>query len=90
MANKDAILVGGPSNEDLVAADGAGLVEIELDGSIHRYIRTTKRRECDGAALTVYNYDGEVAPGGGESGSENAQARVASPTASGRATELPE
>ncbi|MBF9132616.1 hypothetical protein I0C86_27220 [Plantactinospora sp. S1510] len=67
----------------------AGLIEIELDGLIHRYIRTTATRNREGTTLTVYNYDGEVAPGGGESGSENAAARVASPLATRRSSELP-
>ena len=89
MTRRDAILVGGPSNDTLVTAGDAGLVELEINGLIHRYIRTRQQRHHDGDALVVYNYDGEVSPGGSESGSENAGARVASPLASGRATELP-
>jgi hypothetical protein len=85
----DAILVDGPRDETFVSAGGAGLIEVELDGLIHRYIRTTATRDREGETLTVYNYDGEVAPGGGQSGSENADARVASPLAAGQATELP-
>ncbi|MGW4465056.1 hypothetical protein [Micromonospora sp. NPDC004704] len=64
-------------------------MEVQIDGLIHRYIRTTQQRQRDSATLTVYNYDGVVAPNGGESGSENASDRVASPLASGLATELP-
>ncbi|MFC6021346.1 hypothetical protein ACFP2T_34875 [Plantactinospora solaniradicis] len=85
----DAILVGGPQDETLVASGDAGLLEAELDGLIHRYIRTTATRDREGKTFTVYNYDGEVSPGGGESGSEDAAARVASPLAAGQATGLP-
>ncbi|MDW5322410.1 hypothetical protein [Plantactinospora sp. KLBMP9567] len=85
----DAILIGGPHGESLVAAGDSGLVELELDGLIHRYIRTTATREVGGGTYRVYNYDGEVAADGGSSGSENARDRVASPLAAGQATELP-
>jgi hypothetical protein len=77
----DAILVGGPYDGSPYAADDAGLVELEDDKTIHRYIHTTAHREVNGAELRVYNYDGEVAPHGGRSGVENAEARVASPLA---------
>lgn len=85
----DAILVDGPRDGTFVSAGDAGLIEVEIDGLIHRYIRTTATRNREGEALTVYNYDGEVAPDGGQSGSENAAARVASPLAAGQARELP-
>ncbi|GAB3976987.1 hypothetical protein V1634_27145 [Plantactinospora veratri] len=84
----DSILIGGPRDESLVAAGDAGLIELEIDGLIHRYIRTTATREVGDGTYRVYNYDGEVAPDGGSSGSENARDRVASPLAAGQATEL--
>lgn len=85
----DAILIGGPRDQTPVAAGDAGLVELETDGLVHRYIRTHQRREQDGRSLTVYNYDGEVAIGGGEPGAESSAERVASPLAAGRAQPLP-
>lgn len=87
--DNDAILIGGPRDQVPVAVGDAGLVEVEIDGLIHRYIRTHQRREHSGATLTVYNYDGEVAPGGGEPGSESSAERVASPLAAGQADALP-
>ncbi|MFE2618376.1 hypothetical protein ACFXA2_32715 [Micromonospora chalcea] len=75
--NTKAYLVGGPRDGSTQDADGKALVEIEIDGMIHRYIRTTKVHD-DGV---VYNYDGMVAPGGGEPGVEDPAARVASPKA---------
>ena len=82
-------MTGGPSDDTVVTAGDTGLVELEINGLIHRYIRTTQQRERDGATLTVYNYDGEVAPGGGESGSESGPDRLASPMARGQAADLP-
>ncbi|TDC83208.1 hypothetical protein E1193_09365 [Micromonospora sp. KC606] len=75
--NTMAYLVGGPCDGSSREADHA-LLEVELNGMIHRYVRTTKQHGDDG---TVYNYDGMVAPGGGEPGVENPAARVASPKA---------
>jgi hypothetical protein len=76
--NTKAYLVGGPRDGSSQDVDGSALLEIEIDGMIHRYIRTTKRH---GEDSTVYNYDGMVAPGGGEPGVEDPGARVASPKA---------
>jgi len=78
----DAVLVGGPRDRTTLTAGDTALVELEIDGLIHRYIRTTKQRD---GGLRVYNYDGEVAPGGAEFGTENSAARVASPLSSGQA-----
>ena len=76
--NTKAYLVGGPRDGSSQDTDGKALVVIEIDGMIHRYIRTTKQHGDDGV---VYNYDGMVAPGGGEPGVEDPAARVASPKA---------
>ncbi|MFC7546615.1 hypothetical protein [Plantactinospora sp. GCM10030261] len=87
MANDEVILLGGPRDGSSAAASGQGLLEIEIDGMIHRYIPTTQEREHDGRRLPVYNYDGMVAPDGGQPGVENPENRVASPLAeSGEAT----
>lgn len=67
---QDAILVGGPRDDTLFTADDAGLVELEIDGLVHRYIRTTQQRDRDGRARLVYNYDGVVDPSGAQSGVE--------------------
>ncbi|MEU8298029.1 hypothetical protein AB0C04_12170 [Micromonospora sp. NPDC048909] len=76
--NNTAHLVGGPRDGSTHDAGGAALVELEIDGMFHRYIRTTKQH---GEGGTVYNYDGVVAPDGGEPGVEDPAARVASPRA---------
>ena len=41
-------------------APDAALVQLQIDGLSHRYIRTTATREIDGRRLLVYNYDGEI------------------------------
>lgn len=68
----NAILIGGPSDQTPFTADEVALVELEIDGLVHRYARTHKQRQWQGRALTVYNYDGEVDPnargGGGPAG----------------------
>jgi hypothetical protein len=69
-ADTDAILVGGPRDGTIFAGQDAALVELEIDGLVHRYIRTTQRRDRDGRRLLVYNYDGELDPRGAQSGAE--------------------
>jgi hypothetical protein len=66
----DAVLVGGPRDQTLFSADDAALLELEIDGMIHRYIRTTQQRDQDGRSMAVYTYDGEVNPAGAQSGVE--------------------
>jgi hypothetical protein len=66
----DAVLVGGPRDQTPFAARDAGLVELEIDGLVHRYIRTTSHRPGNGRDLRVYNYDGEIDPTGAQSGAE--------------------
>src|SRR3954462_850539 len=68
-AIKDAILVGGPRDGTTVEAESA-VVELEIDGFIHRYVVTTKERENDGRAYKVYNYAGEIDPDGAQPGAE--------------------
>lgn len=76
--NTTAHLVGGPRDGSTHDAGDSALLELKIDGMIHRYVRTTKRHDDGG---TLYNYDGMVAPGGGEPGVEDPAARVASPRA---------
>jgi hypothetical protein len=66
----DALLIGGPRDETLFDADDAALVELEIDGLIHRYIRTHREREWEGRTATVYTYDGVVDPEGAQPGVE--------------------
>ncbi|MFC8302003.1 hypothetical protein [Micromonospora orduensis] len=75
-----AHLIGGPRDGSTLDVGGDALVEVEIDGMMHRYIKTTKQHD-DGGPL--YNYDGMVAPDGGEPGVEDPAARVASPRAEG-------
>jgi hypothetical protein len=56
----DAIMLGGPRDGEVFAAEDTALVELEIDGLTHRYIRTTATRENGGRELVVYNYDGAV------------------------------
>ncbi len=58
----DAILIGGPRDGTPFHASSAGLVTLEVDGLVQRYIQTTATREVNGRELLVYNYDGEVRP----------------------------
>jgi hypothetical protein len=66
----DAVLVGGPRDQTPYPASDAALVELEIDGLIHRYIRTTQERDHGGRSVAVYAYDGEVDPNGAQSGVE--------------------
>lgn len=66
----DAILVGGPRDGSPFTAGDAALLELEIDGFVHRYIRTTVSQEHEGREVPVYNYDGEIDPTGAESGAE--------------------
>jgi hypothetical protein len=66
----DAIFGGGPRDGSLLTSDDEALVEVEIDGLIHRYVVTTKQRERDGVAYTVYNYDGVIDPTGAMPGAE--------------------
>ncbi len=66
----NAILVGGPRDGTLFSAQEAAVIELEIDGLVQRYIRTTQHRERDGGSYVVYNFDGEVDPSGAQSGAE--------------------
>jgi hypothetical protein len=67
---QDAIFVGGPRDGTVFHSNQVPLVELEINGMIHRYIRTTRHRDRDGRSYLVYNYDGEVDPTGARSGAE--------------------
>lgn len=64
--SENAILVGGPRDRTRFVAEDAALVELEIDGLVHRYIRTTQSRD----GLTLFAYDGAVDPGGALPGVE--------------------
>jgi hypothetical protein len=76
----DVVLVGGPRDGDTVEAGGAGLLELDVSGMVHRYIPTKQTRPMGDAELQVYNYDGMLNPAGAEDGVESA-GRRASPVA---------
>jgi uncharacterized protein YqjF (DUF2071 family) len=80
LPDHDAMLQGGPLDGTSTSAGDSGLVELEVDGIVHRYIRTTQRGGSDGR-LTTYAYDGAVDPSGAEDGAEHAGERMASPLA---------
>jgi len=65
-APHDAVYIGGPRDGTLFRSDQVPLVEVEIDGLLHRYIRTTKQRD----SYLVYNYDGEIDPEGAQPGVE--------------------
>jgi hypothetical protein len=67
---EDAVLVGGPRDGERFTAPDAALMQLEIDGLVHRYIRTKATRDIDGQSLLVYNYDGEIDPTGAQSGVE--------------------
>lgn len=75
------MLAGGPRDGEVMEVGDAGLLEVEVDGMVHRYIPTRQTRPSGGADLPVYNYDGMVNPAGAEDGVENADRRMASPLA---------
>ncbi|HWH02009.1 MAG TPA: hypothetical protein VNV66_22440 [Pilimelia sp.] len=83
------ILVGGPHDGEVASAGSAPLLELTGDGLIHRYIRTTQVREYQGTDLPVYNFDGSVAPDGGQSGVESAPERASTPMAASQARQEP-
>jgi hypothetical protein len=60
--DEDAVLVGGPNDTETFRSDGAALVTLEIDGLVHRYVRTTAHRELAHRQFLVYTYDGEVRP----------------------------
>jgi hypothetical protein len=81
MADEDAILIGGPRDGTSFAAEQAGLIELEIDGMVHRYIPSRQRRQTPDGERQVYAYDGMVDPGGALDGAEHARNRQASPLA---------
>lgn len=60
----DALLIGGPWDDTPFTAEDAAIVELELDGLVHRYIATDRFREHDGRSVAVYTYDGATRPPG--------------------------
>jgi hypothetical protein len=80
----DAVLVGGPRDGVLLQSEGATVAEVEIDGLLHRYHITTKRREHDGAPLTVYVYDGVIDPSGAQPGVETPETGAHAPVAQDR------
>lgn len=84
MGITNVVLNGGPFDntrfDEYDEADGP-LIEVESEGLIHRYTRTTTTRAVDGEELPVFQFDGTVSPDGGLPGTENPRDRLASPLA---------
>lgn len=60
----DALLIGGPRDHTPLCAEGAAMVQLEIDGLVHRYVGTARRRDHDGRSMAVYTYDGVARPDG--------------------------
>jgi hypothetical protein len=64
MERATALLVGGPTDQTLIALpDETVIHEVPIDGTVHRYVRTTAHRSVEGRDLVVYNYDGQTYDG---------------------------
>ncbi|MEV4511178.1 hypothetical protein AB0K00_19660 [Dactylosporangium sp. NPDC049525] len=68
--NHDVILAGGPRDGLLVRSAGAAVVELEIDGFIHKYVLTNQRQQRGGTSYSVFNYDGQIDPTGAMPGAE--------------------
>jgi hypothetical protein len=68
--DSDVLLVGGPQDGATVNSVGSAVVELEIDGFIHRYVLTNQHAERDGSSYTVFNYDGMIDPNGAMPGAE--------------------
>ena len=66
----DAVFVGGPNDGARFTSDDAAVVEVRLEGLVHRYIRTTAHRSAADGDPVVYNYDGVIDPSGATPGVE--------------------
>ncbi|GAB2954395.1 hypothetical protein GCM10027280_48490 [Micromonospora polyrhachis] len=66
----DALLLGGPRDGTLFTAEDAAIVQLEIDGLIQRYLRTSRHEQHDGQPLVVFVYDGASGAGGAGSGLE--------------------
>jgi hypothetical protein len=62
----DAMLLGGPRDGTLFTAEDAAIVQLEIDGLIQRYLRTSRREDHRGQPLVVFVYDGASGPDGGD------------------------
>jgi hypothetical protein len=61
----DALLLGGPRDGTLFTADDAAVVQLEIDGLIQRYLRTTSQQDHRGQSVMLYVYDGAAPPDDG-------------------------
>jgi len=81
METQDVYLKGGPLDKSVMDAAEGPLLEVAVDGLIHRYIATTTHQDAEGRNLPVFQFDGTVSPDGGSPGAEDPQNRLASPLA---------
>jgi hypothetical protein len=66
----DAILLGGPRDGTLFTADDSAIVELEIEGLIQRYLRTTRQEDHRGQRVVIFVYDGASDPAGTRPGLE--------------------
>jgi hypothetical protein len=64
----NAMLLGGPRDGTLFTVEDSAVVELEIDGLIQRYLRTTRRQNHHGQPLVVFVYDGASGPTGIQTG----------------------
>jgi hypothetical protein len=69
-ANSFVILTGGPRDGAVVNSVGSAVVELEIDGFIHKYVLTNQHKEHGGTSYTIFNYDGMIDPKGAMPGAE--------------------
>jgi hypothetical protein len=68
--NYDVMLVGGPQDGAVVNSVNSAVVELEIEGFIHKYVLTNQHAERNGSSYTVFNYDGMIDPNGAMPGAE--------------------
>jgi hypothetical protein len=64
----DAMLLGGPRDGTLFTAEDTAIVELEIDGLIQRYLRTSRQEDHRGQPVVIFVYDGASGPAGTQPG----------------------
>jgi hypothetical protein len=59
-SSPDAILVGGPRDGTLFTAGNTSVVELEIDTTVQRYVRTCERQRHDDRPVTIFVYAGTL------------------------------
>jgi hypothetical protein len=66
----EVVLIGGPYDGIVIGTADQAVVELEREGLIHRYVKTSKHREHAGREYAAFNYDGVIDPTGSQPGIE--------------------